>query len=208
MTFVQSYVYQLPFGKGKHFLNGIPSGANYIIGGWKLQGVLTAMSGTPFSIGYTGAYLNAPNNANTAQQVVSDVNILKGINTVANGGSAWFDPTAFAITPCQSATPSAACPNGQQVGNTGRNILSGPGFFDLNLALAKDTHLTERIGMQLRLETQNLTNTAQFSNPDGGCCLTTNTNFGTVRGTIGSGTGQVNGTGGGRAVQIGVKLTF
>ena len=57
--------------------------------------------------------------------------------------------------------------------------------------------------MQLRLETLNMTNTAQFSNPNTGF----GSNFGFITGTISSGTG-VNGTGGGRVVQLAAKMTF
>jgi hypothetical protein len=77
-------------------------------------------------------------------------------------------------------------------------------LFGLNLGLSKSFHFTERIGMEVRAETFNFTNTPQFSNPS--TSLTSST-YGYVTGTVGSGTG-VNGTGGGRAVQLGAKLTF
>ena len=57
--------------------------------------------------------------------------------------------------------------------------------------------------LQLRSETINCTNTAQFSNPNTGF----GSNFGFITGTISSGTG-VNGTGGGRVVQLGAKFSF
>ena len=85
----------------------------------------------------------------------------------------------------------------------------GPGFFNLNAALAKTMHFTERVGLQLRLETVNTTNTPQFANPNGSCCTANNANFGFVTGTVGSGSGSVNsGTGGPRSVQLAAKLTF
>ena len=87
--------------------------------------------------------------------------------------------------------------------------MSGPGFFNLNLALVKNTQLTERIGMQLRFETQNTTNSPQFSNPNGSCCTSNNANFGFVTGTISSGSGSINsGAGAPRSLQLGVKFTF
>jgi hypothetical protein len=209
-TFVQSYVYQLPFGKGKAFLSSAPEAVNKVVGGWQIEGILTVMTGTPVNFtGYTSTYLNAPGNTNTAQQLVQDVPILHGINTVANGGSAWFDPNAFGPAPCQSATPTTACPNGQQLGNIGRNSMTGPGFFNLNFAMSKTVPITERVGMQLRFETINLTNTPQFSNPNTSCCLSTgSTNFGTITGTVGSGSGVNAGTGGPRSAQVAVKFTF
>ena len=210
-TFVQSYIYELPFGKGKHFLNSTPGAVNSIIGGWKLQGVLTVMTGTPFNVTYSTTYLNESGSSqNTPVQVNPSVSILHGINTLSNGGSAWFDPTAFAPPPCQSATPTAACPNGQQLGNVGRNALTGPGFFNLNLTLAKDTKLTERVGMQIRLETFNTTNTAQFGNPNGSCCTANNANFGFVTGVLNAGSNgsEISGVGVNRYLQLGVKFTF
>jgi len=210
LTFVQSYVYQLPFGKGKAFLNSAGKGVNAVIGGWQLEGILTVMTGTPFTVGANASsYLNAPGNANTAQQLVQNVTILHGINTVAAGGSAWFDTTAFG-PPCQSATPTASCPTGGiAVGNVGRNSLIGPGFFNLNFSLAKTTQITERVGLKFSFETINLTNTPQFSNPNTSCCTSTgSTNFGTVTGTVGSGSGVNSGTGGPRSAQVSLKLTF
>ena len=70
-------------------------------------------------------------------------------------------------------------------------------------------HITERIGLQLRLETVNTTNTPQFANPNGGCCTSNNANFGFITATLSSGSGTVNsGTGSPRTVQIAAKLTF
>jgi hypothetical protein len=53
-----------------------------------------------------------------------------------------------------------------------------------------------------------VTNTPQFGNPNGGCCISNNANFGAVTSTLGTGSGQINGTGGGRYIQLGVKFTF
>ena len=218
LSFVQSYVYQLPFGQGKHFLNSGSRGLDKIVGGWQLEGILTVMTGTPFTVTYSSTYLNLSQGGTNTPIQVGPATILHGINTTSNGGSPWFDPTAFAPPPCQSATPSASCPTGaidqaagaaQQVGNVGRNSMIGPNFFNVNLALSKTTRFTERIGMQLRLETVNTTNTPQFANPNGTCCTANNANFGFVTGTFGTGSGSVNsGTGGPRSVQLAVKLTF
>jgi hypothetical protein len=217
LSFVQSYVYQLPFGNGKHFLNG-SRGLDKIVGGWQLEGILTLMTGTPFTVSYSSTYLNLAQSGTNTPIQVGPASILHGINTTSNGGSPWFDPNAFAAPPCQSATPSASCPTGavdqvagaaQQVGNVGRNSMIGPNFFNMNFALSKTTQFTERIGMQLRLETVNTTNTPQFANPNGTCCTANNANFGFVTSTVSSGSGSVNsGTGGPRSVQLAVKLTF
>ena len=76
-------------------------------------------------------------------------------------------------------------------------------MYALNAGLSRWINIREGIRLQLRFETLNTTNTAQFSNPNTGF----GSNFGFITGTLSSGTG-VNGTGGGRVVQLGAKITF
>jgi len=217
-SYVQSYVYQLPFGKGKRLLQSASKGLDMFVGGWQIEGILTLMTGTPFTVTYSATYLNLAQGGTNTPIQVGPATKLHGINTKSNGGSPWFDPNAFAPPPCQSATPSAGCPTGapdqiggaaQQVGNVGRNSMIGPGFFNLNAALAKTVQFNDRAKLQLRFETVNTTNTPQFANPNGGCCTSNNANFGYVTGTVGSGSGSVNaGTGGPRSLQLAAKFTF
>ena len=47
MTYVQSYVYQLPFGKGKRFARNASRGLDMFVGGWQIEGILTVMTGLP-----------------------------------------------------------------------------------------------------------------------------------------------------------------
>ena len=185
LTYVQSYVYQLPWGVGKRWLKSGP--AAWALGNWQLSGVLSLLTGTPFYISASGSSLNTPGETQTANQV-APVQIMHGINV----GNPWFSTASFTQ------------PTGVTFGTTGRNILSGPGLFSLNLSLLKNFKIHERADLELRCETFNFTNTPQFGNPNGS--LTSST-FGYVTGTVGSGTG-VNGTGGGRAVQLGVKVSF
>jgi hypothetical protein len=65
----------------------------------------------------------------------------------------YFDPMAFA--------PVTAV----RFGTTGRNIVRGPGFFNINLSLVRDFNLTERFKLQFRAEAYGLTNTPNFANP-------------------------------------------
>jgi len=185
LSFVQSYVYPLPFGQGRKWVTQGP--ATWFIGGWQLSGVLTLLTGTPFYISASGSSLNTPGETQTADQV-GPVSILHGINL----GNQWFSTSSFVQ------------PTGVRFGTSGRNILSGPGLYALNMSLGKHFKITERFDLEVRAESFNLTNTPQFSNPNGS--LTSST-FGYVTGTVGSGTG-VNGTGGGRAIQLGVRVNF
>jgi len=178
-------IYELPFGKARHWVTHGPAAA--IIGGWKVSGILSARTGTPLTFSGNGGTLNLPGSTQTAD-LVAAIQILGGINT----GNPWFSTSSFAE------------PVGARFGTTGRNIISGPGLFALNGAIFRRVDLTERYHLEMRAEAFNLTNTPQFSNPN---TSLTSSSFSYITGTIGSGTG-VNGTGGGRAAQLSVKVVF
>ncbi len=74
-TFTQSYMYQLPFGKGHQLASSGP--AAFILGGWEVQGILSLMSGTWFSPSAAGSLLNAPGNSQRPDWV-SPINYLGG----------------------------------------------------------------------------------------------------------------------------------
>jgi len=186
LNYTQSFVYQLPWGVGRHWLKNGP--AAVILGNWQLAGGLSLLTGTPFYISASGSSLNTPQGETQTANQVAPVQILHGINT----GNLWFSTSSFTQ------------PTGVVFGTSGRNIMSGPGLFALNVSLVKNFKIRERLNVELRCETFNLTNTPQFSNPQGSL---TSSSFGYVTGTLSSGTG-VNGTGGGRAVQLGAKVSF
>jgi outer membrane receptor protein involved in Fe transport len=190
-SFVQSYVYELPFGAGKKWL---PTGlGSKMLGGWKVSGILSIYSGTPFFVTADGGSLNSPGTTQTANQI-APVTYPHGINV----GNPWFSTSSFAQ------------PTGVTFGSSGRNDLFGPALFALNASLFKHFKITERFDLELRGEGFQITNTPQFSNPTTSgttqASLTSAT-FGYVTSTLGTGSG-VNGVGGGRAFQFGVKLTF
>ncbi len=181
-TFVQSYVYDLPFGPGQKWMrSGMLSN---VVGGWRATGILTLMTGTPLTIG-GGSALNTPGSSQTANQV-APVQILHGINI----GNPWFTPTAFVPV----TTPGV-------FGNTGRNYFSGPGFFDLDASLFKVIRYKERYSLEIRAEAFSVTNTPQFNNPS---TAANNYNPNPAINTF----GVITGAGGGRNVQLGMKFNF
>ncbi len=176
--FTQSVIYDLPFGKGRHFLQ---SGAlSNVLGGWRITGVITLESGLPLNFGCNCVGLNTPNNAQSPD-IVGPFKKLYGINT-----SPWFDTSVFADPSLLAGKPT--------FGNVGRYILSGPGFFNLDAALFKSFALTERFNLEFRTDWYSATNTPQFSLPDLGLG---DSNFGLVQGA-----------GGARTIDVGLKLTF
>ncbi|HLJ17282.1 MAG TPA: TonB-dependent receptor [Bryobacteraceae bacterium] len=175
-SFVQSYVYQLPFGKGKRWVNSGP--ASLVAGGWQVSGILSLITGSPLNITYSATGLQAPGNTQSPD-LIAPVQILHGIGV----SNPWFSPSSFA--------PPAAL----TFGNLGRNAISGPGLFNLDFSLFRTIDLSERLHLQLRGEAFSITNTPQFANPG---LVLGNANFGYITGT----------SGGGRVMQLGVKLSF
>ena len=143
-NFQMGFLYELPFGKGKKFLeSGL---ANHVLGGWQLNGVFSAVAGRPFTVTADGGALNAPGNTQTADQVKSEV---KKIGSLEE----YYDKSAFA--PVSTA----------RFGNVGRNTLRGPGMVNLDLSLFRTFALSERFKLQFRAEAFNASNTPHFNNP-------------------------------------------
>jgi len=140
-------VWELPFGKGKRLATG--GVASWIAGGWQVNGILSAVSGSPFYVTSSSTSLNAPGSAQRADQVKDKVEILGG----AGRGQSYFDPFAYrAVTDAR-------------FGTAGFNSLIGPGILNLDLGLFRDFRVTERLHIQFRAEAFNSTNTPHFANP-------------------------------------------
>jgi hypothetical protein len=146
---------ELPFGKGKKWAQEGFAGA--LLGNWQVNGVLSLVSGRPFTVTASGTSLNAPGNSQTADQVKSKVEKMGGIGTAVAGvpNERYFDPTAFANV------------TAVRFGTTGRNILRGPGLENLDLSLFRVFSITERFKLEFRAESFNFTNTPHFANPNG-----------------------------------------
>jgi hypothetical protein len=204
-NFEQSFVYELPIGRGKRWLqSGFLSNA---IGGWKLGGIVSVLSGLPFTVTANSSSINTPGQTLTAN-LTGTYKVLHGIGP----NQPWFDPTAFTAPAGCPAAP-APCPiaYGTVLGNTGRNQFTGPGYIQDNVSLYKTFQIRENLGLEARADVFQLSNTPQFNNP----CTSTgpcneqvgNSNFGKVTSTLGSGSG-VNGVGGGRTLQLSATVRF
>jgi Carboxypeptidase regulatory-like domain len=196
LNYEQSFTYELPFGRGHAMLNsGIGA---WTLGGWKLSGIISVLSGQPFTVQTNGANLNTPGTAQTGQ-LTGAYHVTHAVGT----GTHWFDPSAF-TTPSGCAALGCVNPG---VGNTGRNAFRGPGYIQDNVSIFKSFPIFREAAAEVRFDAFQLSNTPQFSNPTSNNCCTA-TNFGTVSGTLGSGQGSVNGVGGGRSLQASAKISF
>jgi outer membrane receptor protein involved in Fe transport len=193
-TFVQSYVYELPFGKSKRYLQS--GWASWLMGGWGVSGVLTRMSGTPLHFTADGKSLAANGTTQTPIQI-APFRRLGGIDN-----QFWFDTSAFCpvgISPLPPGCPAVA--NGV-LGNMARYAFSGPGLFNLDASVFRKFPIGERMGLEFRAEVFSITNTPHFSNPSASF---TSTTFGKI-----TGTGDQNGNvgDGSRVLELSARLTF
>lgn len=141
-----SAVYELPFGRGKKFLNdGILAS---VLGNWQVNAFFTAYSGKPFTITSSASSLNAPGSNQLADQVKNTVTI-NGYSPTAP----YFDVTAFApVTAARFGTATV-------------NSLRGPGGANLDMSLFRTVGLTNTVKLQFRAEAFNITNTPHFAVP-------------------------------------------
>ncbi|WP_035359591.1 TonB-dependent receptor [Edaphobacter aggregans] len=201
VNFEQSFTYELPVGRGHRYLNtGVGA---YVLGGWKLAGVISAVTGLPFSVYANNGPLNTPGTAMLAN--------LTGVYKVTHQvgpNNFWLDPTAFS-QPAGCAGRSPCTAQNVQLGNTGRNQFRGPGYVQNNVSIFKSFPIWREAALEMRLDAFQMTNTPQFANPNSGSGnIFTSGNFGRVTSTLGSGQGSVNGVGGGRSLQASARITF
>jgi hypothetical protein len=164
-SFVASGTYQLPVGQGKAFLSTLHGPADWLLGGWVTNGILTLNSGPPQLIG-------CQITTTAGQGCYADV--VPGVSRYRSGGPAhYYNPAAFTEPPVattigQSSLAPLGGPNTQ---------VSGPGFKDLDLSIFKEIAVREGQRLQFRAEAFNLTNTPSFNLPSNTDFLDT-ANFG------------------------------
>lgn len=198
-NFEEAFTYVLPFGPRQRWLNTGPVAS--ILGGWQLSGIISAYSGSPFSVTANGGNINTSGETQMAN-ITGGFHVLHGIGA----GHNWFDTTSFSQpTGCVGGV-GTPCPlvYGTSIGNAGFDQFRGPGVLQDNASLFKTFQLHESWQLEARVDAFQLSNTPQFSNPSGS--ITSGT-FGQVTSTLGSGTG-INGTGGGRTLQLSGTLHF
>ena len=140
-------VYELPFGRGRHW-NIDNRVMDAIVGGWEASAVATIQAGFPLNPGNSVDTCNC--GSAVYPNVSGDPNLAKSERTEGR----WFDTSVFS-QPAQWT-----------IGNAGRGIIWGPGQKGIDMTLSKYFSITERVRLQFRAEAYNLTNTKAFSNPN------------------------------------------
>lgn len=168
--FVGSFTYALPF------LLTSPHAFLKTLGGWQTNGVVNLQSGFPFNVTSPGDPANT-GRSSERPNVTGAV-----FSTCGNGSLTNCISTNFAVAPFA-------------YGNFGRNVLYGPGLYNVDFSAFKNFSLWERTTLQFRSEFFNLLNTPAFSNPN---ATITNSNFGTITSTKSDN----------RQIQFALKLLF
>jgi carboxypeptidase family protein/TonB-dependent receptor-like protein len=139
-----AFVYQLPWTSAG------PKGlARRIINDWQVSGVLSMLSGEPFTVTADGTLLNTPGNTMTADLAGT----LTKVGKIGADG-VYYDPAAFAQPTC------ALC-----LGNTYLNQFTGPGVFNLDLSVLRSFPLGRSRRLEARVDASNVTDTPKFGNP-------------------------------------------
>jgi hypothetical protein len=183
-NFVFSGLYRLPIGKGQRFFGNWGDVHELLLGGWQINGIFVAHTGTPFNVTF--------NNGNTSCAGVRPDRVSTQPLTGPRTLMMYFNTAAF------TAPAGSLGPNGDSCafGDAGRNLLVGPGFVNVDISLFKDFQVREWFRIQTRLEAFNATNTPHFANPNSD--LSTQSNFGEITHTSADM----------RTVQLAVKIIF
>jgi len=160
-VFVFTGIWDLPFGKNKRLLGGVPRPVNYVVGGWQFSGAATWMSGTGFNAGY--------------QECGSDNDIgvclpnVVGSTAVSHKGpNNWFAIASVPLAANGQTSGPWQRPQIATVGDAPRNLLIGPTWFDTDFSVQKAFPIKEQFQAQFRAEIYNLFNDENLGNP-GGC---------------------------------------
>jgi hypothetical protein len=190
--FVASYVYQLPFGRGKKFGGGVNRLENLAVGGWQATGITTFQTGFPYTI--QAADIQSLNGSNFPH-----ANIVPGCKI---GGS-------FTTKFQRINTACFTQPGLGEYGNIGRNTLRQPGINNFDIGVGKEFDFTERLRFAIKADAFNAFNHHQYGGDVGGLLVAGSGGNASIDSTItDSKFGLVTLSAKSREFQFSGKLTF
>jgi predicted porin len=178
---VASYIWELPFGRGRRFGGNWNPVTDLLLGGWQLSGIHVVQSGLALTATLGGStVLNIGGERRARPNLVGDPELPASERTTAR----WFNTDAF----------QAFDPAPQAFGSAGVGIMRGPGYSNFDFTLAKNIHVTSERYFQFRAEVFNAFNRVNFGPPN------------IARES--SGFGQILTAGNARIIQFGLKFYF
>jgi hypothetical protein len=190
--FVSSYVYDLPFGRGKRFASGANRATELLVGGWETTGIATFQTGFPYSItandvgGVLGTFFQRADRLQGCNLHSNLTAVMQRIN---------FDCFAQPVLGVY--------------GNTPRNWLRQPGINNWDMGLAKNFHFTERLNFRLAGDFFNAWNHHQYAITTGGLIGNGSGGGSSIDNSVSDSTaGQIVNASAARVIQLSGKLTF
>ena len=182
--FSGSYLYELPFGRGKRFLADAPSVLNHLLGGWAVSGIMRFNTSAPVNVRINFDRANIGFGA--LQRPDRVLGQSARVPVPGDKTLGWLNPEAFVV------------PEQYTFGNLGRNTERGPAFGNWDISLFKDFGLSkESVKLQFRTDFFNAFNNVNLANPSS-TAFPRNPNFGRVLGTQNPA----------RQIQFALKLLF
>ena len=172
--FVGSGVYELPFGHNRSIGGDWDGLTNALLGGWSVSPILTVTSGAPLNLTVNG---NPSNSSGTDRP-----NVVGEWRLDDPTADQWFNTSAFVAN-----APFT-------YGNAPRNLIRGPGYFNIDISIQKSFRVSDGVSADIRFESFNATNAVNLGNP--------NTTVGDVN------FGRISSAGAARQSQVAVKLLF
>lgn len=157
---VGQLLYTLPFGPGRPFLAGLSGVARALVAGWTISSALTTQTGTWFSPTFSGYDVSNTNTVGGRPDRIDEGLLPASERTIDR----WFDAGAFRV-------PGDVTGDGKpdvvvgRFGNSGVNILDGPGSFVLNAGIHKEFSISERARVILQFTTTNMPNHVNYGLP-------------------------------------------
>jgi hypothetical protein len=184
---VTSVVYDLPFGKGRKYGSSLNPVIDGVLGGWELNTINTAHTGTPLNVFYT------PSTANAVSGLSNDYRGEPFVRPNVSG-SAISQSTSQLINNYFAGYTFTTPPANDPFGDLGRNAFRAPGLEQWDLSANKSFRIREVARLQFRSEFFNVTNHTNLGIPN---TTTTSTSFGQIRSTYPA-----------RQIQFALKVIF
>lgn len=146
-----SWTYSLPLGYGQRFKTNSHV-LNYVVGGWRVNGILTMTSGLPYQVGVPGDIANTGMGGGYLG-FYERLNLVGNPTPANQSPSNWLNKSAFEPPPLYT------------FGTMGRNSLRQDWYRDLDLSIFKDFPVSENTRLEFRAEAFNLTNTPTWGEP-------------------------------------------
>jgi hypothetical protein len=158
--FLTTYLYELPFGRGKKLLNSNRF-VDGVLGGWEVAGVVVVQSGpflTPTQSSNDSAGTGIFNSVGTGR-----ADVASGVSPYAGTAGRFFNPAAFTIP---GLNPDGTFSTIGRFGNAAVGSLVGPGTRAVSMSLIKTVKFTESVKLQFGAEVANLLNHRNYEPPN------------------------------------------